>query len=132
MRRVQTLGGDGGADGSHNVNMSRAPEHDWYLHEWVATSEKNQNSLTTELGMHKNTAHRLWHGKQPYRRDYVNQIAAWLNIQPYELLLHPEDAMAIRAMRAAAPRMVGSTAISQSPVRETEQPTEAPSRRKAS
>lgn len=77
-------------------------EQDWFLQEWAASLGKVQNHLVTELGLHKNTANRIWHGVQPYRRDYVNDIAAWLNIRPFELFLHPDEANAIRRMREDA------------------------------
>ncbi|HEV2079416.1 MAG TPA: hypothetical protein VGR19_05915, partial [Allosphingosinicella sp.] len=34
----------------------------------------------------------------PYYREILNPIADALHLQPYELLMHPEDAMAIRNM----------------------------------
>lgn len=110
-----------------------APEHDWYLHAWCSTLGKIQNDLHTELHMHKNTMNRLWKGDQPYRRDYVNQISTWLNIQPYELLMHPKDAMALREYRKSALQVVESTAISQTPTEAVAPPApaEAPRRRKA-
>jgi transcriptional regulator with XRE-family HTH domain len=90
--------------------MAKTAEADWFLQEWAATCGKLQNHLVTELEMHKNTANRLWHGDQPYRRDYVNQIAAWLNVRPYELFMHPDEAMAIRRLRESALTIASTTA----------------------
>jgi hypothetical protein len=44
--------------------------------------------------------------KQKYTREEVNELADYLNIQPYELLMHPDDAMAIRRMQSSAIKMV--------------------------
>lgn len=86
---------------SHHVNMIEAARHDWFLHEWFATQGLKQNDLVTKLDYPKNTANRLWHGLQPYRRDHIEAIAALLNIDPSELLMHPEDAMALRRLKSA-------------------------------
>lgn len=91
---------------SHNLSMARTPDYDWYLREWMQLYGKLQFSLVTELGWQRGTANKVWHGKQPYKREMVNEVAAWLNIKPYELLMHPEDAMAIRRTREAAALVV--------------------------
>ena len=44
--------------------------------------------------------------KQPYERDALNQLAEYLNLKPHELLMHPEDAMALRQLRGAAVQIV--------------------------
>ncbi len=43
--------------------------------------------------------------KQQYNRDAVNELADYLNIEPYELLTHPEDAMAMRRLWSDAIRI---------------------------
>ncbi|MET3665933.1 hypothetical protein [Caulobacter sp. 1776] len=102
----------------HNVVMSEKPEPDWYLQDWVRLRGKKQAHLTSELGWLKNAAYRIWHGKQPYRRDILNQVAAWLEVQPYELLMPPPEAMAIRRLRESAAAIVsGTTVISGDPER---------------
>jgi hypothetical protein len=45
-------------------------------------------------------------GKQRYNRDILNDVAKALNIYPFELLMHPSDAMAQRRMRAAVKEFV--------------------------
>lgn len=79
--------------------MAIADEPDWYLRDWAARADKIQGDLVTELGWHKTTAHRVWHGRQPYRRDLVNQVARWLGLEPYELFLPPDEALKIRRWR---------------------------------
>ena len=85
---------------SHHVNMA-ASGHDWYLREWFETQGLKQNDLVTKLDYPKNTANRLWHSVQPYRRDFVEAVADLLNIAPFELLMPPADAMALRRLRSA-------------------------------
>ena len=86
---------------SHHVNMEQPDGPDWYLHEWFATAGLKQHDLVKKLDYPKNTASRLWHGLQPFRRDHVQAISELLNIRPHELLMHPEDAMRIRRLEAA-------------------------------
>lgn len=38
-------------------------------------------------------------GEQRYNRDIINDAARALNLNPFELLLHPADAMAMRQLR---------------------------------
>jgi hypothetical protein len=75
---------------------------DWFLQEWVRHLGRRQSDLVSELGWHKTAAHRLWHGRQPYRRDHVNAVAAWLGIRSYELLMPPAEALALRTVKDAA------------------------------
>lgn len=78
------------------------PEPDWHLQAWAEALDKKQASLTNELGWSKNKANKIWHSRQPYRRDLVNEVAAWLGIEPYELLMAPDKAMALRQLRQTA------------------------------
>lgn len=100
--RVQTARNDEQAERPHTVNVTEQIEPDWYLQEWAKLADKRQADLVNDLGWLKNHAHRIWHGKQPYRRDIVNAIALWLRIEPYELLMPPQDALKIRQLREAA------------------------------
>ncbi len=82
-----------------------APRHDWYLKDWLKTCNTNQERLSQDLDINKATVSHLARGIQPYSRDYVNQIAEYLNIQPYELLMHPADAFTIRRLLVEADKM---------------------------
>lgn len=84
------------------TGQCRCVEKNWYLQQWLDHFDKRQASLVNELGWDKARANFVYHGKQPYRRDLVNEIAAWLQIEPYELLMDPQEAMAIRYLRMAA------------------------------
>jgi hypothetical protein len=79
-----------------------APEKTpWYLHEWFATQGKIQRSLVTELGWLPAKANKIWHGIQVPKVTEAAEIAALLNIEPHELLMPPERAMAFRRLQAA-------------------------------
>jgi transcriptional regulator with XRE-family HTH domain len=82
--------------------MVNPEEPDWYLQAWASERGKKQTDLVSELGWHKTTAHRLWHGLQPYRRDFLNAAARWLGVQPHELLMPPGEALALRQLRESA------------------------------
>lgn len=81
--------------------MAPTETHDWYLREWFATMGMKQRDLVTKLDYQPALAHALWHSVQRYRRDHIEQISALLNIQPYELLMPPEEAMAMRRLKSA-------------------------------
>jgi plasmid maintenance system antidote protein VapI len=78
------------------------PEYDWYLAEWLHTLQKRQADLVRDLNWNKARVSLLVHGQQQYTREIVNQIALYLHVLPYELLMHPEDAMRMRRLRDAA------------------------------
>lgn len=85
---------------SHDLNMAATEAHDWYLREWFATLGMKQRDLVTKLDYQPAAAHALWHSVQRYRRDHIAEISALLNIQPYELLMPPEEAMTLRRLRS--------------------------------
>lgn len=78
------------------------PAHDWYLKQWLDSLATRQAVVINRTGYPKSKVSKLVNGSQPYDRDTVNDIAAALNIEPFELLLHPDDAMALRRLRASA------------------------------
>ncbi len=82
--------------------MATIPEPDWYLREWLTHLGKRQASLVNELGWDKARANYVWHGRIPYRRDVVNEISKWLGIHPFELLMPPLEAIALRSLRETA------------------------------
>lgn len=87
---------------SHNPNMAEAKAPgDWYLQEWFAALGLIQRDLVTKLDYPTATANALWHGVQRYRRDHIQDVSALLNIRPYELLMPPEEAFAMRRLKAA-------------------------------
>lgn len=79
---------------------------DWFLPQWMKTLKVSQAELARRCDWTGGTMHGIYHGRTAYYRDIVNLIAAKLNIQPFELLMHPDDAMAIRQFRKDALRVV--------------------------
>jgi len=75
---------------------------DWYLREWMAHAKKRQVDLIKDLGWTRRKASELYNGQQPYKREAVNEVSDWLNIEPYELLMTPEEALQLRHLRQAA------------------------------
>lgn len=53
-------------------------------------------------------------GKQPYTRDAINELSDYLHIKPYELLMHPQDAMALRSFYRDAVRIATSADMDES------------------
>lgn len=86
----------------------------WYIREWMEALNKIQADLTKDLDWPKAKANRVFNGQQRYNEDLVLELAAWLNLRPYELLLHPEQAMGMRNLRKEAARIVSdSSAMSE-------------------
>ncbi len=82
-------------------------EPDWFLQEWMRYREKRQADLVKELGWAKGRANKFYHGQHPYRRDIVNELSTWLEIEPFELLMEPERAIRIRRLTAAVLEIAG-------------------------
>lgn len=65
-----------------------------------------QAAVVKALDWNKSKASLMFNDKQRYHRDDVNSVAALLKIEPFELLLPPSRAMAIRQYRASAETIV--------------------------
>jgi transcriptional regulator with XRE-family HTH domain len=99
---------------SYDANMPRKREKpapapvgpDWFLPEWMASLEVSQADLARECGWTNSTMHGIYHGRTAYYREIVNLIAEKLNLRPYELLMHPDEANAIRQIQREALRVV--------------------------
>ena len=107
--------------------MAEPETPDWHLREWMKELGYIQASLTNDLGWAKAKAHAVWHSQQPYGRTMVNELSAWLGIEPYELLMPPSQALAIRRLRETAAQIVADKDS-----RPATQSTPAPSRTKVS
>lgn len=83
--------------------LGMAPKHsDWHLGDWLKALKKKQADIVRDLDWNKARVSLMLRGDQPYTRDAVNELAEYLNLKPYELLMHPEDAMALRRLRNEA------------------------------
>lgn len=74
----------------------------WFLPEWMDTLRVRQADMVERAGWSKTTASLLYNRQQDYSPRLIEEAAVALNIAPFELLLHPDDAMAIRRMRESA------------------------------
>lgn len=91
--------------------MTDSTQPDWHLQEWLAHFQKRQASLVNELGWNKSKANLVFHGKQPYTRSIINEISAWLGIEPFELLMAPDEALALRQLRMAARTIAANSSL---------------------
>ena len=79
--------------------ISRAAiETDWFLHEWMDTHRVIAADIVRETGWPKSRVSEIVNGKTSYYREIVNELARVLRIHPFELLMHPFDAFAIRRL----------------------------------
>lgn len=84
---------------------SMKPAYDWYLAEWLSALHKKQADIVRDLDWNKARVSLMLSGKQQYTRDAVNELSLYLNIRPYELLMHPDDAMRLRRLKEDAIRI---------------------------
>ncbi len=87
--------------------MARQPQHDWYLRDWMTSLEIRfpHAWLQKHLDWSDGKASNVLSGKKRYDKDIVNAVSAALQIEPFELLMSPALANAIRAMRQQAPKL---------------------------
>jgi transcriptional regulator with XRE-family HTH domain len=82
----------------------------WYLSEWMAARGLEGRGAQTKMmaltGWSKATMSQLFNGTQDYSPKVVNEAAAALSVEPWELLMPPERAMAIRKLQSSAERVV--------------------------
>lgn len=78
---------------------------DWFLPEWMGALRVKPVDLVRETGMSKATISDIVNGRTNYYRALVNQMASVLHIEPFELLMHPDQAFALRRLRADAIRI---------------------------
>ena len=69
---------------------------------WAETLGRKQADFVRDLGWNKSKASLVWRGEQAYTRDMVNEVSNYLHLQPYELLMHPAHASAIKRLRDTA------------------------------
>lgn len=92
----------------HNGSVSEAAEPDWFLREWMTHFGKKQADLVKDLNWQRARASKVFHGAIPYRKETVAEVSAWLGLEPYELFLPPQRALALRAIQASAETIVAS------------------------
>jgi hypothetical protein len=100
--QAQSLDGlnDFGGGGNYYRRRMADPRFDWFLREWLAATGKKQADVVRDLDWNKAKVSLMVRGLQPYTREEVNELAEYLHIRPHELLMHPDDAHAIRRLKA--------------------------------
>nr|WP_314121351.1 hypothetical protein [uncultured Brevundimonas sp.] len=102
-----------------NLSMSEKPTkrsstpieqlgHRWYFAEHAEVQGKTQADVERALGWPRGKVSALWNCKQRYNQEAVDQVAAWLKLEPYELLMSPDEAHAIKQLRSAARAITNS------------------------
>lgn len=96
---------------SYNANMARRGipkgEINWFFPEWMAYfGVSKQVDIMEKTGWSKATTSQIMSGKQDYSPKVVNEAAKAFHLAPYELLMRPEEAMALRQLRSDALRVV--------------------------
>lgn len=93
------------AAGWYDRGMAKI-QPDAYVEEWLAYFGKSQADVVNDLDWNKAKVSLICKGKQRYHRDDINDLAAYLHLEPFELLLPPDRAMAMRQYRASAAEVV--------------------------
>lgn len=88
---------------------------DWFFREWVtALSIRYPHAwLQKELGYSDGKASNVLNGTKRYDKNIINDVSAAMKIQPYELLMPPELANAIRVMRKEAPKLAADADLAE-------------------
>lgn len=81
-----------------NGGMGSDTPATWFIQEWMDLFKKRQADLVNDLGWPKGKAFKVWHRTQRYNEEIVNEIADWLHVRPYELLMPPKQALQMRAI----------------------------------
>jgi transcriptional regulator with XRE-family HTH domain len=91
----------------HNMARRGMPTQiNWYLREWMESLGVKQAEMIRRTDWSKATMSQLYNNKQDYSPKIVNEAALALNVAPYELLMRPDTAMALRRLRQDALRVV--------------------------
>jgi transcriptional regulator with XRE-family HTH domain len=114
---VRTCPADFRARFPHNANMARrgipAGPSIWYLREWMAAKGMKGRGAQAKMmkltDWSKATMSQLYNGQQDFSPKILKEAADALGIEPHELLMLPDRAMALRRLRADALRIVADT-----------------------
>lgn len=87
--------------------QQRAFAHTWFIREWMEQAGYKQADMQRQFGWSKAKASDVFNG-QRYNQALIDDLAPWLNARPYELLMHPHDAMAFRRLRQDVVRLAAA------------------------
>jgi hypothetical protein len=83
-------------------------KHVWYVREWLRLAGKKQADLQRDLGWSKAKSSDVWNGQQ-YNQTIIDELAPYVHAEPFELLMSPEQAMALRQLRSSALRIAADS-----------------------
>lgn len=92
--------------------------HDWYLREWLDATGCSVTTLRERTGWTYRITSQMVNRKLRWNRDHLSQAATALHLDPWELLLHPQDAMEIRQLRSQVARAAEKRLDYKAPPRE--------------
>jgi len=82
----------------------------WFLREWMEACDLKGRGAQTKMmertGWSKATMSQLFNGTQDYSPKVVNEAAKALSAEPWELLMPPEQAFALRQLKSSARQIV--------------------------
>ena len=97
----------------HNDYMARSARstrnYHWYINEWLAHYNLSQADVVRKTGWTKTKLSHLCNRKQDFSSDVLDTLARALNIRAYELLMHPDEASAIKRIRQEALRIASES-----------------------
>lgn len=67
--------------------------------------------MVREVDWNKAKVSLLCSGKQEFNRDDLFEAAAWLKIEPYEILIPPDKAMSLRRLVSDARKIAGEQTL---------------------
>jgi len=108
--KVRTCPADPASAYPYNANMSRrgipTGHSPWYLVEWMAVKGMKGRGAQTKMmeltGWPKASMSQLYNGTQDYNPKLLAEASEALDIEPFELLMHPDRAEAFRELRKTA------------------------------
>lgn len=107
----------------------------WYLREWMdacGLEGRGAQARMMELtGWSRASMSQLYNGTQDYSPKIVDEAATALKIEPFELLMPPERAMALRRIQIDAREIAEVSRLGDRLADQPEAPDEAPARRRA-
>jgi hypothetical protein len=74
---------------------------DWYLKEWLSYLGQTGVWLQEETNWTPRISNQLINRKTRWNRDHLRLAARLLRIEPFELLLHPSEAIHLRKLKAS-------------------------------
>jgi len=77
----------------------------WHLAAWMDSLRATQADMMERAGWSKTTASLLYNARQDLSSKLIREAAFALNIEPFELFMLPDQAMALRRLRDYALRI---------------------------